>query len=84
MSAVELEPYGLVAVDGADDDGGTLYVLLDAGRAVLSAAWPHPLHQYAAQQGRSVERLPAWDGRPDDHRDMLADLDPLWGQRSSF
>ncbi len=86
-----MTPYGLVALDGADEDGGTLYALLDEGRPVLSAAWPQPLHQYAAERGREVVRLPAWAGAvTDDVRtprrrrpmtEMLQDLSPTASPR---
>ena len=56
-------PFGLVAIDGADHDGGTLYALLDNGRPVLTAAWPMPLEQHAAREGRGFVRLPAYDGQ---------------------
>lgn len=74
-------PFGLMALDGADDDGGTLYVLYDGDRPVLSAAWPMPLEAHAARHGRTVERVqpiaPALDWGPDDfddHRELMADL----------
>jgi hypothetical protein len=60
-----LAPFGLVAMDGADDDGGTLYALLDGGRPILSAPWPHPLHAYAAEHGREVVRVTAYTGAPE-------------------
>lgn len=73
--------YGLVAIDGADDDGGTLYVLhVTAGRPVLSAAWPQPLERFAADQGATVEPVSAYRGPDygpddfDDERELLADL----------
>lgn len=81
-----MAPLGLVALDGADDDGGTLYVLMDDGRPILTAAWPQPLMQYASDHGREVVRLPCWGGAPVDDipdmprrrpmTDMLTDLNP--------
>ena len=47
--------YRIVAADGADLDGGTLYTLLDeTGCPVASAAWPQPLEAIAAS------RLDVW------------------------
>lgn len=81
-----MAPYGLVAMDGADDDGGTLYALIDGGRPILTAAWPQPLEKYAADRGRPVVRLPAYAGVLDDRTtttprrhpvpDMMDDLNP--------
>ena len=49
--------YTMVALDGADDDGGTLYVLYDEdGQLVSSCAWPQPLEQYARLAGFTVVR----------------------------
>lgn len=71
-------PFTMLALDGADDDGGTLYVLLDQGVPVTAAAWPMPLEKLAADHGRDVVRL----ARPDDYgpddaddeREMLDEL----------
>lgn len=47
----------VTAYDGADDDGGTLYVLSDLdGRIVSSSAWPTPLERIAALEGYPVVR----------------------------
>ena len=46
----------ILAVDDADDDGGTLYVLYDGPLALHAASWPHPLEAYAAKHGRGVTR----------------------------
>jgi hypothetical protein len=49
--------YTLTAIDGADDDGGTLYVLYDdEGRMLGGAAWPQPLEQLARLHGFAVVR----------------------------
>ncbi len=49
--------YTITAIDGADDDGCTLYVLHDEqGRQVTGAAWPHPLEALAEQAGFPVRR----------------------------
>lgn len=79
-----MPPFSLMALDGADDDGGTLYVLLDDDQPVLAAGWPMPLEEYAARHGRDVRRVPSPLGgdRPadygpddwDDEREMLDDL----------
>ena len=51
------EHYTIVALDGADDDGGTLYVLYDeTGELLTSSAWPQPLEQYARLAGFAVVR----------------------------
>lgn len=56
-------PYLIAAYDGADDDGGTLYVLLDDDgekwTPLLTASWPMPLEHYAATVGRAVRRVAA-------------------------
>jgi hypothetical protein len=56
--------WSLVAIDGADDDGGTLYVLYDAEqRMVAGACWPQVLEQIAQRAGALVKRaLPTTGG----------------------
>lgn len=53
--------YLLAAHDGADDDGGTLYVLYaDTGETwlpVKTASVPQPLEAWAAAMGRAVRRV---------------------------
>lgn len=50
--------YTLVAIDGADDDGGTLYVLYDEHGCIVSgASWPHPLEALAHAAGLPLRRL---------------------------
>lgn len=49
------EHYTMAAFDGADDDGGTLYVLYDeSGRQITGSAWPQPLEAIAKLAGFSV------------------------------
>ena len=62
MSAQALE---LVAIDDADEDGGTLYVLYDGRVPVKAASWPMPLEAWARENGRAVRR------RRRDTEDML-------------
>jgi hypothetical protein len=58
-----LEPWVIVAQDGADDDGGTLYTLFDEnGGVVTAAAWPHPLEEWALKAGRATVRGTSWTG----------------------
>ena len=58
-----LEPWVIVAQDGADEDGGTLYTLFDEhGNVQVSAAWPHPLEERALLAGRATVRGPSWTG----------------------
>lgn len=62
-------PYRLVAQDGADDNGGTLYVLYDQyGRIVSSSAWPQPLERLAWERGHAVCQS-TWRGEPDHDAD---------------
>ena len=43
--------YRIVAVDGAGEDGSTLYVLYNrVGRMITAAAWPQPLELIAANR----------------------------------
>lgn len=53
--------YLLAALDGADEDGGTLYVLYDDdghGWVPLKvASVPQPLERYAATMGRAIRRV---------------------------
>lgn len=60
----EPEPhYSMVAIDGADDDGGTLYVLYDEhGRQITGSAWPQPLEAIAQLAGFPVKRTLSWPG----------------------
>jgi hypothetical protein len=60
------EPYRIVAVDGADDDGGTMYYLYDAGRVIAASAWPQPLERIAYITGHSVFSATWGGGEPDD------------------
>ncbi len=47
--------YRIIAADGADLDGGTLYTLFNAaGDPITSAAWPQPLELIA------LTRLDEW------------------------
>ena len=51
----KVEPFTIVAQDGADDDGGTLYVLYDdAQRVITAASWPQPLERIAYITGHTV------------------------------
>jgi hypothetical protein len=62
-----LEPLTIVAQDGADDDGGTLYTLFDDdGEPILSAAWPQPLETHARLLGRETRRGLSWTGASED------------------
>ena len=52
-----MDAYTIIAQDGADDDGGTLYTLYDdLFRIVAAAAWPQPLEEIAAERGYSTRR----------------------------
>jgi hypothetical protein len=47
--------YTIVTVDGADDDGCTLYVLHDEHMQVItSCAWPQPLERVAEGLGATI------------------------------
>ena len=47
----------IIAVDGADEDGGTLYVLYNRdGEVRAAAAWPQPLELSAASPLHVVRR----------------------------
>jgi hypothetical protein len=59
------EPYFIVAQDGADDDGGTLYVLYDGQRVITAASWPQPLEDIAFAVNRPVKRCTLRGGEPD-------------------
>lgn len=82
MSVLAAGPphYTIQALDGADDDGGTLYVLYDeAENLVTGAAWPQPLERLAEQAGFPVKRavyvdVLASDCDVPDPRRMYSDL----------
>jgi hypothetical protein len=62
----QARPYTIVAQDGDDDDGGTVYYLYDDLRRVIGAsAWPQPLEEIAHITGHPVLRA-TWGGGADD------------------
>lgn len=66
QAKTEPKPYTIVAQDGDDDDGGTLYYLIDdLNRVVTASAWPQPLEQIAHIVGHPVLRA-TYGGGADD------------------
>jgi hypothetical protein len=52
------DAYRILAQDGADEDGGTIYYLIDSDDRVLAAsAWPQPLENIAHVTGHPVFRM---------------------------
>jgi hypothetical protein len=63
--------YTITPQDGADDDGGTLYVLRDdKGEVLAGHAWPMPLERLAASRGARVEYLPGLMALTNERSDM--------------
>lgn len=68
--------YTLVAIDGADHDGCTLYVMHGFdGEPLLSSSWPQPLEHVAKQAGIELRVLRAI--RPDEVEIDLDDQEDL-------
>lgn len=59
-------PFTILAQDGGDEDGCTMYYLLDDRQRTLAAsAWPQPLEQIAHMTGHPVFRATYGGGEPD-------------------
>lgn len=73
---VSEKTYTLLTIDGADHDGGTLYVLFDEdGDMMLGCAWPQPLERIAREAGAKVRhetyRSDVLDAEPPRKRDIM-------------
>jgi hypothetical protein len=66
MHRRQAKPFKIIAQDGGDDDGGTLYILLDdTDRTIAAASWPQPLERIAHIVGHPVFRGTHGGGEPD-------------------